>query len=176
MVNFAWNRWNYRNQARAGFHNSELKWNVNPWNAKNCFQAWIYCKHEFTRMSLHYRINCIQSLIFSGIAGILASKSIKDLASNNPNSKVILSCTYLQHYHKKNAEKFQDHKNIQSWISIEWIKSYIFQKYVQTHLYFKIIYQKEKGFWHPKGSNKLREHLKGKGALSGDNLGWCEHP
>ena len=137
-----------------------------------------HSKH-ITPLSAYDYVNNLQSLIkiiFSGIAGILASKSIKDLASNNPNSKVILSCTYLQHYHKKNAEKFQDHKNIQSWISIEWIKSYIFQKYVQTHLYFKIIYQKEKGSWHPKRSNKLREHLKGKGALSGDNLGWCEHP
>ena len=52
-----------------------------------------------------------------GIAGILAEASIKTLAQSHP--KVLLSCTYLQHFHTKNADKFQEFTNIQrSWISI----------------------------------------------------------
>ena len=47
-----------------------------------------------------------------GIAGILASKSISELAKTNPDKKIILSCTYLQAYHKKNPEKFKSFDNI----------------------------------------------------------------
>ena len=43
---------NYWNWAWTGFHNSELKWNVIPWNAKHCFQPWIFCEHKFTDPSL----------------------------------------------------------------------------------------------------------------------------
>ena len=47
-----------------------------------------------------------------GIGGFLASKSIKDLASANSSKTVILSCSYLQHYYKKNEAKFVDFENI----------------------------------------------------------------
>ena len=47
-----------------------------------------------------------------GIAGILASKSIRDLASSNSSKTVILSCSYLQNYYKKNEEKFANFSNI----------------------------------------------------------------
>ena len=41
-----------------------------------------------------------------GIAGILASKAITDLAVSDNSKSVLLSCTYLQHYYKKNSDKF----------------------------------------------------------------------
>ena len=46
-----------------------------------------------------------------GIAGILAETSIKTLSKSHP--KVLLSCTYLQHFHSKHSDKFQDFTNIQ---------------------------------------------------------------
>ena len=47
-----------------------------------------------------------------GVAGILAESSIKNLAQNH--SKVLLSCTYLQHFYKKHGDKFHDFTNIQT--------------------------------------------------------------
>ena len=47
-----WNRWNSWNLLWTGFHNLELKWNLILWNAKNCFQAWIFRECEFTDPSL----------------------------------------------------------------------------------------------------------------------------
>ena len=41
-----------------------------------------------------------------GIAGVLAENSIKELAKAFPSCKIILSCTYLQHYYKKHPDKF----------------------------------------------------------------------
>ena len=54
LCEFIWIHWNSWNRARTGFHNHnlELKWNVIQWNAKNCFQEWIFYKHEFTHPSL----------------------------------------------------------------------------------------------------------------------------
>ena len=49
-----------------------------------------------------------------GVGAILASKSIQQLANENPTSKIILTCSYLQHFYKKNqSEKFQQYENIQ---------------------------------------------------------------
>ena len=36
----------------TGYNNLELKWNVIPWKAKNCFWVWIFSKCEFTDSSL----------------------------------------------------------------------------------------------------------------------------
>ena len=38
------------------FHNLQLKWNMIPWNAKDCFWAWIFCECEFTEPSLVHRL------------------------------------------------------------------------------------------------------------------------
>ena len=46
-----------------------------------------------------------------GVAGILAETSIKTLSKSHP--KVLLSCTYLQHFYTKHSDKFQDFTNIQ---------------------------------------------------------------
>ena len=54
VVDFTWNRWNYANLTWSGFHNFEQKWNVNPWNIKNFFQAWIFRERKFTDPSLLY--------------------------------------------------------------------------------------------------------------------------
>ena len=45
----------YVNQAWMGFHNLEQKWKVISWNAKNCFQVWIFRQNEFTGSSLQYQ-------------------------------------------------------------------------------------------------------------------------
>ena len=48
-----------------------------------------------------------------GVAGVLATKAIQDLAKI-PQSKIILTCSYLQNfYKKKQLEKFQQFDNIQ---------------------------------------------------------------
>ena len=47
-----------------------------------------------------------------GIAGILAEVAVKSLAKEN--SKVLLTCTYLQHFYKKNSDKFAEFSNIHS--------------------------------------------------------------
>ena len=49
-----------------------------------------------------------------GIAGILAGKSIRDLALMDSSKTIILSCTYLQHYYKNNHAKFTDLPNIKA--------------------------------------------------------------
>ena len=48
LRHFMWNRKNYGHQMWSAFHNLELMWNMIPWNAKNCFWAWIFCGCEFT--------------------------------------------------------------------------------------------------------------------------------
>ena len=47
-----------------------------------------------------------------GIAGILASKAITDLASNSDYQNIVLSCSYLQSYYKKNCNNLKDFSNI----------------------------------------------------------------
>lgn len=48
-----------------------------------------------------------------GLAGILAGKSIADLASaDNSTHTVLLTCSYLQHFYSKNREKFKQFSNI----------------------------------------------------------------
>ena len=48
LANFSVNCYNYRKWAWTGFHILELKWNVIPWNARNCFWAWIFNERKFT--------------------------------------------------------------------------------------------------------------------------------
>ena len=58
------------------FHILELKWNVIPRNAKNCFQSWIFHEREFTDPSLksyfylktHYFSNCLMARKVSFVA------------------------------------------------------------------------------------------------------------
>ena len=48
-----------------------------------------------------------------GLAGILAGKSIVELASaDNSTNTVLLTCSYLQHFYKKNPEAFKQFSNI----------------------------------------------------------------
>ena len=48
LRDFMWNCKNYGHRMWSAFHNLELMWNMIPWNAKNCFRAWIFCGCEFT--------------------------------------------------------------------------------------------------------------------------------
>ena len=51
---FTWNGWNYANRAITEINYIALKWKVIPWNAKTCFQAWIFREREITDPSLVY--------------------------------------------------------------------------------------------------------------------------
>ena len=53
---FTWNCWNYVNRTEMGTHDTELKWNMIPWNAENYFWAWSFCECEFTDPSLSLTI------------------------------------------------------------------------------------------------------------------------
>ena len=45
-----------------------------------------------------------------GIGAFLADRAIRDLTASNKDAKLILSCTYLQHYYNKNKHLYPDSK------------------------------------------------------------------
>ena len=53
--------WNYVELTVNEIHAIELKWKVIPWNAENCFQAWIFCGCEFSDLSLPFIIFFMQN-------------------------------------------------------------------------------------------------------------------
>ena len=45
-----------------------------------------------------------------GIGAFLADRAIRDLTASSKEVKLILSCTYLQHYYNKNKHLYPDSK------------------------------------------------------------------